>query len=339
MHSLFSDVVLLLNGKRVERGDALYPFRSYVTTTFRYLPEALKQQGFAFGYTKDDYTLMDDVTNRGFITRKEWTKAGATKLFMGKLDLDLFKQERLMIPGVDVTVRLEKAKHSFAILNYDKELKPKVVITEAKLSFKTVQVNASVFDLHMAGLQKEIPATYPINRIVLETMSAKEKDFYISKEFLFHGTVPKYLLVSMINSVSFYGDFSKNPYNFQNYKIKYLHLTKDGKSVSYEPFEPDFSNKNYLREYLSIFQSNGILGSNAQLPISFDEYQKGYTHFQFNLSNNCQGVNVQPEERANLKLSIKFGEPLPESIIVLLYAVFDSNIYIHGSGVIVTDYT
>ena len=94
----------------------------------------------------------------------------------------------------------------------------------------------------------------------------------------------------------------------------------------------------FLREYISLFQSNDILGRNELLPISQDEFLDGFANFQYNLSNNSEGVNAQLEERANLKLEIKFNAPLPDSIIIVLYALFDANIYISGDGTVVTDF-
>lgn len=341
MHSLFSDIALLLNGVKVEGGDGMYPFRAYIDTVFSHSADILTQQGFTYGYNRDDATLMDSNTNAGHVTRKTWSELSAVREFMGKLHLDLFKQDRLLIPGVDVIVRLERAKDAFAIMNHAGEAeRPKVVITEAKLHIKTVKVATEVFDMHMQAMQNEISAIYPINRVVMETMCAKEKDLSLSKEFLFYGKVPKYLFMAMTNTTSFYGQYTKNPFNFQNFKLKYLNLKKDTVSYPFEPFEPDFKAQQCLREYISLFQSNNILGKNTLLPISFEEFKKGYTHFQFNLSDNCHGVNTHPAtgEKGNLKLTLKFAEALTESVIVLLYGVFDNNIYIQGSGAVLTDF-
>ena len=144
----------------------------------------------------------------------------------------------------------------------------------------------------------------------------------------------------MIETTASYGQYNKNPFNFQHFKLKYLSLTKDASPIAFEPFEPDFTTQQCLREYISLFQANNIMGKNTLLPISFDEFQKGYTHFQFNLSDNCHGVNTHPAagERGNLKLTIKFAEALTTSIIVLLYGVFDNNIYIQGTGAILSDF-
>src|SRR5271156_6182275 len=42
MHSLFSDVILYINDKRVEGGDRMYPYKACMNTIFRYSKEYKK---------------------------------------------------------------------------------------------------------------------------------------------------------------------------------------------------------------------------------------------------------------------------------------------------------
>lgn len=67
MHSLFNDVILLINDKRVEGGDKMYPYKAYMNSAFRYSKEAQEGQLFSVGFIRDDATKMEDVTNAGFL--------------------------------------------------------------------------------------------------------------------------------------------------------------------------------------------------------------------------------------------------------------------------------
>ena len=46
MYSLFSDVILLINDKRVEGGDKMYPYKAYMNTVFRYSKKLKKDSCF-----------------------------------------------------------------------------------------------------------------------------------------------------------------------------------------------------------------------------------------------------------------------------------------------------
>src|SRR5271167_706996 len=79
MHSLFSDVMLLINDKRVEGGDRMYPYKAYMNTIFRFSKEVQDGQMFSVGYIRDEATKMDDVTNSAFLKRNTYTDLGALK--------------------------------------------------------------------------------------------------------------------------------------------------------------------------------------------------------------------------------------------------------------------
>ena len=80
-----------------------------------------------------------------------------------------------------------------------------------------------------------------------------------------------------------------------------------------------------------------MLGKNATLPITYEEFQHGYTHFQWNLSDNRRGVNCSASPRGNLKFKIKFHEVLPQAITVLFYGIFDSIVEVYGNNQVLVD--
>ena len=141
MHSLFSDVILLINDKRVEGGDKMYPYKAYMNSIFRYSKEVQEGQLFSVGFIRDEATKMDEVSNSGFTKRKAWTDLGATKEFIGKLNLGMFHQDRLLVPGADLHLKLERAKDTFSIFSANPDIKPRVVIESAQLQLMIVKVN------------------------------------------------------------------------------------------------------------------------------------------------------------------------------------------------------
>ena len=337
MHSVFSDVLVYLNSKLVDGGDGLYGYRSVLNTLFKYKVEVQKQQLFSAGFVRDDCRQMDAVTNSGFVARKAWTLDGTRKKFIGKLNCSLFQQTRLLMPGVDLRVKLERAKDAFALFSTVIGLKPKIVIDECELQLLTVKVNPKVLQAHAQNLARNLPIFYELNRIEMEMIPIKEKSTGDVKESLFYGRIPKYLLMVMVGNTAFDGDYTLNPYNFKHFNIKYLHLTRDKESVPFEKFEPNFSTGDCLKEYMSLFQSNDLLGRNAVLPITFEEFQHGYTNFQWNLSDNRHGVNTGPDQRGNLKLHIQFHSALTEAITVLLYGIFESTVEVYGNDTVFVD--
>ena len=91
MHSVFSDVQVMINGKPVEGvAVSMYPYRAYITNLFKFSKEAHTQQLFLQGIVRNNHATMDAVTNAAFVARKAWTAAGASKQFFGKLTAACF---------------------------------------------------------------------------------------------------------------------------------------------------------------------------------------------------------------------------------------------------------
>ena len=338
MHSIFSDVQVMINSKPVEGvPDGMYPYKAYINNLFKYSKEAQTQQLFSEGFIRDDYANMDDVVNSAFVTRKGWTAGGEGKLFFGKLQCGMFQQERALIPGLDFLVRFERAKDSFAIFNANPLIKPKVIIEEAVLLLLSLKVNPAIMQHHAALLARGHPAIYEFNKAEISAIPVSQDTTELLKEDLFHGRIPKYLIMFMVSNTAFHGDYSRNPYNFKHYDLKSILLTRDDENIPYERFQPDFKNGKCLREFMSLYQSNDLLGKNAILPINYEEFKSGYTHFQWNMSDNRKGVNAGPNQRGNMKLTLAFEDKTPEAFVIVLYGIFESTIQVFANDQVIVD--
>jgi hypothetical protein len=338
MHSLFRDVEVRINDKRVEGGDNNYAYKSYIASVFRFSKETQEGQLFSIGFVRDDYNTMDAVENKGYIKRKTWTDKGAVKEFKGKLNIDFLNQPRFLVPGADLYIKFERAKDVFSIFSTVADLRPKVVIQSMTLQLLAEKVNPQVIQQHVHAMSQGAPALYPLQRVEIDTMICKRESTGETKDFLFHGKIPKYIIMLMVANTAMNGDYTKNPYNFKHFNVSYVHLTKDRDNAPFPPFEPNFANDNVLQEYISLFQSNGVLGKNTVLPISYDEFKSGYTNFQWNLTDDGKGSNSTGDPRGNLKIEVKFSEPLPEAINVMLYGIMDSNVMVYLDDVVEMDY-
>ena len=269
--------------------------------------------------------------------RKAWTAASATKEFYGKLKSPFLAQAKFLPPGVDISIKLDRAKDSFALFSTVPGLKPKVEIVHATLDIVTAKVNPNIMQHHMTQLARNIPAVYEIHPLDIQIIPLKINALGGVKDNIFYGRVPKYMIMAMVPTAAFYGDCSTNPFNFKHYNIKLLQLTRDGEPVPYEPFKPNFATGNCLREYMSLYQSNNLLGKNTVLPISFEEFKTGYTHFQWNLSDDGRGVNASPNQTANIRLAFEFDPKLPEAVSIIVFGHMEKLITVSGNDEVQVD--
>ena len=167
---------------------------------------------------------MDLVTNVAFQTRKAWTAASASKTFYGKLYGAMFQQERLLLPGVDLQILLERAKDAFAIFNTNDYLKPKVVIEDAELYLLAVKINPALLQFHAEQLARNVPVTYELSKVELLIVAAAKDIKVMKSEDLFYGKVPTFMVMAMVSTAAFHGDYKLNPFNFKHYSMTFFNV-------------------------------------------------------------------------------------------------------------------
>ena len=338
LHSMFQDVIVSINETIVEGGELNYNIKSLISTLFAYSDSSMERQLFAAGFVKDEPGKVDEITNKGYVTRKAWTNGGASKDFYGKLFVDMFQQPRYLIGNVNMKIKLIRAAHALALWTNATGEKPKFVIEAATLYIKKVRPHPQIVNDVIISMSKGAIAYYPINRIEISTFPVPANSLRFSKDQLFYGKVPKILVICMMDNTASSGVYSKNPYNFKHCDMSSIDLRIDGESKPILPLTPNFKTKLCIREYMSVLESMNILGKDSCLPFTYDEFLNGYTFFAWNLTPDYSGQPQNPALRSNIRLDIKFSEAQTSLFSVLLYAVFDSMIMIDGSGQVMTDY-
>ena len=91
---------------------------------------------------------------------------------MGPIHSDIFFQDRLILNGVSLRLKLNRAKNSFCLVSPTPGGAFKVVITEAILYVRKVKVASSVTLGHAAAL-RETTAKYPIRRVHCKVLSIR----------------------------------------------------------------------------------------------------------------------------------------------------------------------
>ena len=123
LQSLFSQVDLYLNGVLVTSSSNSYPYRAYIEALLSYGFDAKSTQLTNQLWYKDKASRMNATElaggpdpNPGFVTRREYIAGSRVVDMMGRLHVDMFMQDKFLINGVDVKLRLVRSKPSFALM-------------------------------------------------------------------------------------------------------------------------------------------------------------------------------------------------------------------------------
>lgn len=313
LHSLFTEIDVTLNGKIISPGTDTYPYKAYLEKLLSYRSNTLETQMKSCSlWEKDTAGHMDDAKldaatqsksqfdvpagdnpkvtvtaanlelsypdgakNEGLRKRHDIIEDSKKLTLIDRLYLDLFQQDIFIPNGVDIRLRFNRAKSDFYMMTAAGST-GKVSIISILLWVRNVKPAPTVLNAINQRLNTET-AKYPLRRVEVKTFTIPNGIQSKISDHLFQGQMPKRLVIGFVPNASFNGDFTKNPFNFKNYKVKKLEVSINGDTISTRPFEPDFTNYLYLRSYLSLYQGLGKFGSDWAPDINFEEYKDGYT--------------------------------------------------------------
>lgn len=317
LDALFSDVSLTLNDTLIEGGHHLYPFKSILTSVLQFNGEVKKTQLAYAGFGTD-------TERKDMIKQSRWFELS------GPLNLDMFQQSRYILPGVNLRVKFSRSKLDFVFTNAGTKGQLKTVFEKVFLHVRKVKVNPAVLEGHEYGLKTQ-NAIYPIQQSEMTTFTIPTGSSYHMQDNLFHGQVPKLVIIGMLTNSSFNGDAAESPMQFKHFSLTQLSLQRDGENVPYtQPLQVDFDNKLNAQAYMRMIQNLEMFNSNISNGITPSEYLKSYPLFVFNLTPDlsASGMCGQPYQTAGMRLDMKFGVALAQSINVIVMAIYDGRIEI-----------
>ena len=328
LHSLFSDVTVDLNDKRIEGGSHMYAYKSYLSSLLNYGKETKNAQLIAEGFIMDESGKFDSKTNKGHVQRSTQCADGVNFELSGPLNISFFQQSKYLLPGVNIRIKLLRNKPEHCVMNFgDKEVL--LEITRAVLYMRRVQVSPTVMKAHEDGLLKS-NAIYPVQRCEVTNYTLSKGSLSDSREILISSDLPKLLVVCFVENDAYNGSFKKNPFNLQHYNVQNIALIRDGQSIPSPALEIDFKNKVYMRAYMQMVQNLELFGRDISNGITPAEFADGSCVFVYNLTPDLNfGAGCsQKFENTNLRLDLKFSSELSTSINVILFCIYDSQIEI-----------
>ncbi|GBL87016.1 hypothetical protein AVEN_218725-1 [Araneus ventricosus] len=114
--------------------------------------------------TAGGFNIFDESSttpNEGFNERASPFKNSATVDMIGRLHVDIFNQERLLLNLVDLKIKLIRSKPEFCLMGNEGY---KVIFDRVSLFVRKVSLSPGVLIGHAKALQKAT-AKYPIDRV------------------------------------------------------------------------------------------------------------------------------------------------------------------------------
>ena len=278
--------------------------------------------------------------NTGFLKRCSLTASGKKIDLMGHLHCDVFNQERFLINGVEMRLRMVRSRDAFCLMDQT-ERNFEVHILDATLLVRRSKISPGILLAHAKALSKTT-AKYPLTRVEVKSISIHSGIYGETLDNVILGQIPKRLIIGFVDNRAFNGNRALNPFNFHHYKINYLSLYVDGTQIPSKPLQPDFTKEGlYMNAHHTLFPGTGIHFLNEGNSISRESYPNGYCLFAFDLTpdlsaNNNTHWNLM--KHGNVRIDVHFEEALKTTVNCIIYAEYDNILEIDASRQVIVDY-
>ena len=279
-----------------------------------------------------------DGGNTGLIERQRHIAESRIVEMIGRLHVDLFLQDRFLLNGVSVKIRLVRSKDAFSLMAGGQNPDYNVQIVDAVLFARRAVLSPTVQMAHIKALEKGA-AKYPIRPVDCKVYSIPQGAMSHTHENLFRGTLPKRLILWCIDNNAYNGVYSKNPFNAKNNAINFLAVYVDGRQVPAKPLQPTFETGSCIRSYVNLFSATGKQAQDEGNDLSRDDFGQGYTLFGFDLtSDGCDGGCFHLTRKGNLRIEMHFATALEHTVNIVAYGEFEAVLEIDKGRNIIYNY-
>lgn len=346
LHSLFSQVDVSLNGTLITSSTNTYAYRAYLETLLSYGSDTKTSQLTSALFYKDEAGKMDKPDplaanaadkNSGLATRRSFIAASREVDMIGRIHSDIFFQERYMLNEVNVRIKLIRSNDAFCLMSTGLT-QFRVVVTFASLLVRKVKISPSVYLAHAKTLETGT-AKYPIRRVICKSFTVPAGYLDASHEKLFSGQLPVRLIVGLVDNRAYNGDRERNPFNFHHFNLTEIAVYLDGQLHGLKPLKLNFNEGRYVAAYASLFAGTNKINRDEGNDISRSEYASGYALFAYDLTPDlAEDDHVNLTRQGTVRLDLKFGEALANTLTVVCYAEFQNVIEVDRNRTIVFDF-
>ena len=314
-------VDVYLNGSLVTQSNNNYPYRAYIENLLSFGQEAKNSQLSALLWHRNTSRHFDScaTANKGYTQRKALAAESKEIDMMGKLHIDLTFQNRYLLNGVEVRLRLIRSKDLFCLHRNTNQAQNKVSLKEVTLFVHKVKPNPAVQFAHVKALQ-HATAKYPLRRVEIKSF-----------------TVPTGNRSSVVDNNAYNGVITKSPFHFKHNNINFMTIYRDGVQIPSKPLQPDFTNDRFIRNYLKKGQYYRDTGN----AILREQYKDGYALFAFDLTPQMDSSEVGFEliKHGNIHIEIHFATATARTLTVIVFAENDNLLEIDQDRNVAFNYT
>ena len=341
LHSIFSNVQMLINGEKVTCNYEQYPYKAYITDldATEYCDKVMQMEGCQ-KWISDTAGEMDTrgAANAGWVKRRADLVGAERKSVVGKLHLDMLDQCKLLPSHCELCFIFERTPNLFH-MQQAAGLDFSIVIKKAEMTIRQVVVRDEVMEVHNKAcwILGWVHSTTPSpGKVIKHTLPQGAQDY----TFTLPDTtqIPSQLILGLVKESASAGSKGENPYNFKHYDIRETTVQFDDQKFE---VKTNFTTGKVTQAYARLFKETGILASGLDPSITLAEFKNGYTLLAFDLTadRTPEDARINLVRQGKVTISMRFGTALPHPVSVICLSSYDNLVQLTADRLPVTDFT
>lgn len=324
--AIFEQLDVYLGNVNITPGNSLYHYQSYIDDLF-----------FKYKSVLDDCQLIGGTDAE----RTDRVKNKKTFDIIIPIHAPMFQQEKFLIDNVPMTLRLKTSPHTFGFKCSTAVDKLSYEFERLSLFIRRVKLYTPVQMSITAHLEKS-PAKYYLQRNEVKSFHLPTGFAASSIDNVYNGQLPRKVIIGFVPDKAFNGDISQDCFTFVHKNLQSATVVVNGMKIPSSPYQPDFTNKLYMREYYDVFRSMNQDHGFPQINLQYKKYAENYPLLVFDLTDDgtlaSDSGALSLIKRGNVRVDIQFKDALDEGLHMIVFAIYDSVLQIDAARNIVTDY-
>ena len=324
LHSLFSECDVYANGIKISTANGLYGHKSYLETEMSHSQDAkdtwLACQGYNYEHDPADQTHAD------IHGREESTRASATLHLIGKLSVDFFACDKLLLPDVSLRIKLVRAHNDFVIMSDDATKHYTVRIRDANIYVRKMTVSENV----VASIERVLlktPAIYKYSEGVPRSFIIPSGQNSWKHEDVFMKEPIRRMAIAMNTNVAFGASNVSNPYYYQKFDSRSITINRNGLPITGTPLETEDDKRAY---YIGL---SALAFGTSSHGITLAQFISHYV-LVFDLTSTLEASHdfIHPElTNSSISIEMSFSRNLAAPVEVFLLGERASTIFIDSA--------
>ena len=341
LHSIFSGCDVLLNGETVSHSNGLYAHKAFLTTEWSHTTGCKEAILSCQGYKYER-----DPSTPATVKRERYGAGGnAPKRYhlYGRLAVDFFNCEQLLLPKSHLRIKLEKAKKDFVLIqepipntadNADLQ-KPYQAgsihfkITKAILFAKQMVVSENVYSSIEKAWMKS-PAKYNFIETEAKTSVIPRGQNVYVRENVFNNKPIRSMVIAMNTNTAFQGNIEHNPFNYQKFGLKRVIVSRNG--IPIYDIDTDENSSANVQAFHTTMKSLHFGHDGPGIKLS--DYPHHFViALDLTATNQSNSEIYYPELTGGaITLQLEFNDELADSVEVLTLGEYLTTVYLKNTG-------